>query len=42
MPGGELGLAADDLVVAFVGRLADVKRPDRFARVAQRVAASAT
>lgn len=35
---GELGLAADGIIVAFVGRLADVKRPDRFARVAQRVA----
>jgi glycosyltransferase involved in cell wall biosynthesis len=35
---GELGLEADGMIVAFVGRLADVKRPDRFARVAQRVA----
>jgi glycosyltransferase involved in cell wall biosynthesis len=35
----ELGLPADGVLVAFVGRLADVKRPDRFARVAQRVAA---
>ena len=35
----DLGLPADGILVAFVGRLADVKRPDRFARVAQRVAA---
>jgi glycosyltransferase involved in cell wall biosynthesis len=34
----ELGLAVDGMIVAFVGRLAEVKRPDRFARVAERVA----
>ncbi len=34
-----LGLPSDGVVVAFVGRLAGVKRPDRFARVAARVAA---
>jgi glycosyltransferase involved in cell wall biosynthesis len=35
----QLGLEPDGVVVAFVGRLAGVKRPDRFARVAERVAA---
>jgi glycosyltransferase involved in cell wall biosynthesis len=35
-----LSVAPDGLVVAFAGRLAGVKRPDRFARVAQRVAAA--
>lgn len=34
----ELGLARDGIVVAFVGRLAGVKRPDRFGRVAELVA----
>ena len=34
-----LGVDSDGIVVAFVGRLAGVKRPDRFARVATRVAA---
>ena len=36
-----LGLQTSGLVVAFVGRLAKVKRPDRFARVAARVACGA-
>ncbi len=35
-----LGLPASGAVVAFVGRLAEVKRPDRFVRVATRVAAT--
>jgi len=34
-----LGLPAESVVVAYVGRLAGVKRPDRFARVAGLVAA---
>jgi glycosyltransferase involved in cell wall biosynthesis len=34
-----LGLPAEGVVVAYVGRLAGVKRPDRFARVAALVAA---
>jgi len=34
-----LGVPTDGVVVAFVGRLAGVKRPDRFARVAAQVAA---
>jgi glycosyltransferase involved in cell wall biosynthesis len=35
-----LGLPASGTVVAFVGRLAKVKRPDRFVRVATRVAST--
>jgi glycosyltransferase involved in cell wall biosynthesis len=35
-----LGLPADASVVAFVARLTNVKRPDRFAEVATRVAAA--
>jgi glycosyltransferase involved in cell wall biosynthesis len=34
----ELGLSGDSVVVAFVGRLAGVKRPDRLGRVAELVA----
>ncbi len=33
----ELGLAPDDVVATFVGRLAPVKRPDRFVDVARRL-----
>ena len=36
----QLGLDPTAVVVAFIGRLAGVKRPDRFARVAERVAAA--
>lgn len=35
-----LGLPADGVVVAFVARLTDVKRPDRFVDVARRLAAA--
>ena len=33
----ELGLAPDDVVATFVGRLAPVKRPDRFLEVARQL-----
>ena len=35
-----LGLSASGTLVAFVGRLAKVKRPDRFVRVATRIAST--
>ena len=33
----ELGLPTDDVIVAFVGRFAQIKRPDRFVKVARQM-----